>query len=55
MRKVIARVSFTSNLYDEGVNSRANSLKLREDDVDHKAGDFIKRDGTIPRSHHSNS
>jgi hypothetical protein len=55
MRKVIARVSFTSSSNDEGMNSRANSLQPREDDVYHKARDFIKRDGTIPRTHHINS
>jgi hypothetical protein len=39
-RKVIAQVSFSSSLYDQGVNS----LQPREDDVDQKARGFIKRD-----------
>ena len=51
-RKVIAQVSFTNSSYDESVNSRANSLQYIENDVDQKAMDFIKRDGTLPRSHH---
>jgi hypothetical protein len=49
-RKVIAQVSFTNNSYDEGINSKANSLQFVENDVDHKAMDFINRDGTLPRT-----
>jgi hypothetical protein len=55
MRKVITGVSFTSSSYDEGVNLRENFLQPREDDVNYKGRDFIKREGTLPGTHHSNS
>jgi hypothetical protein len=38
-------VAFTGDTFDEDVNSRANSLQPREDDIDQDAIEFMKKTG----------